>query len=244
MAKQGFNIICPYHGQYTALRECIGSIFLQTRHLPFRITVVDDGSPNKEFFSTISQLDSQIDGIRFEEQRGFGAALNEAIKLTEEPWLVFLNSDCIIRELDWLLELHKALESNMKNKVGLVSATMNNGGSCRLIERARTDYRKKDLILAEEPMPLICAMAPRKLFDRVGLFKEYPYGYYEDEFFFHAMKNKGYKQGYCEKSWVEHQGGLTIQSLWSVDPNIKNVMVEENRKKCSEDVRKLLLGYN
>lgn len=241
MAKHGFNVVIPYHGQYTALRECIGSVFLQTRHLPFRITVVDDGSPNKEFFSTISQVDSQIDGIRLEEQRGFGAALNEAIKMTEEPWLVFLNSDCVIRELDWLLELYKALESNMKNKVGLVSATMNNGGNCQLIERARTDPRNQDLVVAEEPMPLICAMAPRKLFDRVGLFKEYPYGWYEDEEFFWRMKTKGYKQGFCEKSWIEHQGGLTTQALWSVDPNVKHVMMEENRKKCSEDVAKIVI---
>lgn len=242
MAKHGFNIILPYHGQYTALRECIGSIFLQTRHLPFRITVVDDGSPNKEFFSTISQIDSQIDGIRLDEQRGFGAALNEAIKLTEEPWLVFMNSDCIVRELDWLIELHTALETNMKNKVGLVSATMNHGGNCTLIERARTAPRINSLTLSNEPMPLICAMAPRKLFDRVGLFKEYPYGWYEDEEFFWRMRTRGYKQGYCEKAWIEHQGGLTTQALWTADPNIKNIMTEENRKKCAADVGKIVIN--
>lgn len=240
MAKHGFNIYIPYHGQYTALRECIGSIFLQTRHIPFRITVIDDGSSNKEFFSTISQMDSQIDGIRLEQQKGFGAALNEAIKSTEEPWLVFLNSDCVIREMDWLSELYRSLENNMKDKVGLVSATMNNGGSCSIIERTRTTERKESFILAQEPMPLICSIAPRKLFDRIGLFKEYPYGYFEDEEFYWRMKKKGYKQGYCEKSWIEHKGGLTTQSLWASNPHVKTIMTKENRIKCINDVKKIL----
>jgi hypothetical protein len=44
MAENGINIIVAYHGQYKDLRECIGSIFLNTRNIPFRITVVDDGS--------------------------------------------------------------------------------------------------------------------------------------------------------------------------------------------------------
>jgi GT2 family glycosyltransferase len=242
MAANGFNIIIAYHGQYTTLRECIGSIFLQTRNVPFKITVVDDGSPNKGFFDDISRIDSQIDGIRLDEQKGLGAALNEAIKLTTEPWLVFLNSDCIIHELDWLLELYQALESNMKNKVGLVSSTMNNGGNCTAIERVRTDPRKNAFTLANEPMPLICAMAPRKLFDRVGLFKEYPYGWYEDEEFFWRMKTKGYKQGFCEKSWIEHKGGLTTQALWEANPNIKKIMMEENQKKCAADIKKIVIN--
>jgi GT2 family glycosyltransferase len=242
MAARGFNIVVPYHGQYTALRECIGSIFLQTRHLPFKITVVDDGSPNKDFFSTIAQIDNQIDGIRLDEQRGMGAALNEAIKSTEEPWLVFLNSDCVIRELDWLTNLYQALETNMKNKVGLVSACMNNGGNCTAIERDRTAPRNQNCVVSNEPLPLICTIAPRKLFDRVGLFQEYPYGYYEDEEFFWRMKKKGYQQAYCEKSWVEHKGGLTVQALWESNPNIKNIMLEDNRKKCLHDCGKIVIN--
>ena len=230
----------PYHGCYTALRECIGSIFLQTRHIPFKVTVIDDGSPNKEFFSTIAQMDKQVDGVRFDKQKGFGAALNAAIKLTEEPWLVFLNSDCVIREMDWLLELHHALESNMKNKVGLVSATMNNGGNSTIVERPRVSERNKSFIMADEPMPLICSIAPRKLFERVGLFREYPYGCYEDEEFYFRMKSKGYKQGYCERSWIEHKGGLTIKALCD-DPDIKKIMFEDNRKKCAADISKMLL---
>lgn len=237
--KNGFNVVVPYHGQYSAVRQCIGSIFLQTRKVPFRITLVDDGSPNKEFFSTIAQMDNQVDGVRFEQPKGFGACLNEAIKLTKEPWLVFMNSDCIVHESDWLIELHKALENGMKNKIGLVSSVMNNGGSSKLIERARMDKREKALIEVSEPLPLICAMAPRKLFNKVGLFKEYPFGWYEDEYFFWAMNKLGYKQAICEKSWVEHKGGLTTQMLWAENPEIKTIMTEKNREKCSEDVNKL-----
>jgi GT2 family glycosyltransferase len=238
MVKTGFNIIIPYHANYTALRECIGSVFLQTRHVPFRITVVDDGSPNTDFFGTIAQMDEKVDGIRLDEQRGFGAALNEAIKLTEEPWLVFLNSDCVIREMDWLLELYKELEKNMKNKVGLVSATMNQAGN-PIIERDRKAIRREGMQIVDQPLPLICTLAPRKLFDKIGLLKEYPFGYYEDEYLFHVMKKFGYKQGYCEKSWVEHKGGLTVQALWETRPETKEIMLEHNRERCSKDIHQM-----
>jgi GT2 family glycosyltransferase len=238
MAENGINIIVAYHGQYKDLRECIGSIFLNTRNIPFRITVVDDGSPNKNFFSTISQMDNQIDGIRFDEPKGFGACLNEAIRLTKEPWLVFLNSDCVIKELDWLANLYKTLSDNMKHKVGLVSAVMDNGSNSALVERKRTDPRNPEPIIVEEPLPLICAMAPRKLFTKIGMFKEYPYGWYEDEEFYWRMKSNGYKQAICEKTWIEHKGGLTTQALWKENENIKNIMTNENKKRCENDVKK------
>jgi GT2 family glycosyltransferase len=236
----GFQILISYHGQYKLVRELVGSIFLHTRNIPFRITLIDDGSPNKDFFSTMSSMDSQVDGIRFEKSRGLGAALNEGIKLTKEPWLVFLNSDCIIHEMDWLLSLHQCLESNMSNKVGLVSATMNNGGNSALIERKRTATRSDDVIVVDEALPLICTMAPRKLFDKIGLFKEYEFGYFEDEEFFWRMKIKGYKQGVCERAWVEHIGGVTTQALWESDPSSKAIMLDTNRKRCAEDIKSLL----
>lgn len=238
MVESGFDIIIPYHGQYKAMRDLIGSIFLQTRHVPFQITVIDDASPNKDFFSRIAQMDKQVDGVYLPEQKGFGAALNEAIAVTKRPWLVFLNSDCIVQDLDWLIELYKVLEQGMSDKIGLVSATTNHGGSNKLIERER-QKRVGQVIISTEPLPLICAMCPRKLFDRVGLFKEYPYGWYEDEEFYWRMRSKGYKQAIAEKSWVFHHGGLTTKALWEADPNIKTIMVEDNRKKCLADIKEI-----
>jgi hypothetical protein len=52
------------------------------------------------------------------------------------------------------------------------------------------------------------------------------------------MKSNGYKQAICEKTWIEHKGGLTTQALWKENENIKNIMTNENKKRCENDVKK------
>lgn len=240
---KGVDILIPYHGQYKLVRELIGSIFLYTRNVPFRITIIDDGSPNAAYFSTLAQLDS-IDGVRSEECKGLGAAINLGLKVTKRPWVVILNSDCIIDEIKWLHDLHDSLTSMMPNKVGFVSARSNNPPGNNPLLKCSKELRKdiEDQV-SEQPLPLFCCMMPRILFDKVGYFKEYPYGWYEDEEFYWRMKKHGYKQGISGKSWVRHLGGengigATVNELWNENPDIKTIM-ENNRLKCLGDLKKL-----
>lgn len=238
--NNGVDILIPYHGQYKLVRELIGSIFLYTRNIPFRITIIDDGSPNAMYFSTLAQLES-IDGVRSEECKGLGAALNLGLKVTKRPWVVILNSDCLIDEVGWLHGLYGSLKSMMTNKVGLVSARSNNPpGNHSLLKCSKENRKDLEDQVSDQPLPLFCCMMPRLLFDRVGLFKEYPYGWYEDEEFFYRMKKTGYHQGISGTSWVKHlgEGGSTIQELWAKNPEIKTIM-ENNRNLCLNDLKSL-----
>ena len=83
-------------------------------------------------------------------------------------------------------------------------------------------------------------MCPRELFDHIGGFiKEYPLAWYEDEELAFRMKHFGYKQGICGRSWVQHDGGATINALWKEDPSTKEIM-EKNRSRCLEDMKLLV----
>src|SRR5688572_30505380 len=121
MSEKGFDILVPYHGQYKLVRDLIGSICLFTRDVPYRITVIDDGSDNQNFFYSLAQS-PHLDGVRHEEQKGFGAAINTGIKATKQPWVVLLNSDCIIEEMNWLSELWKTMVALKDKNVRFVSS--------------------------------------------------------------------------------------------------------------------------
>lgn len=239
--NQGVDIICPYHGQYKLVRDLIGSVILFTRHVPYRITLVDDGSPNADFFYALARLDT-IDGVRLDKQQGFGAAINAGIKATKRPWIVLLNSDVVIDEVNWLESMHESLiKLNKSDKVGLVSARSDNPpGNHPILKSPKEKRVDIGNQVSKEPLPLFCALMARAMYEKVGPFKEYPYGLYEDEEYFWRMKKRGYNQGICGTAWVKHLGGATVKELIDQDPEVKEIM-ESNRLKCLADL-KILFG--
>jgi GT2 family glycosyltransferase len=238
--NKGFDIIIPYHGQYKLVRDLIGSVCLFTRHIPYRITIVDDGSDNKDFFYSLAQA-SNIDGIRHEQQKGFGAAINSGIKATKQSWVVLLNSDCVIEEMNWLSELWKTMVALRDKNVRFVSSRTDNPPSCysEVIKSPRIDRKIIEDTISDVPLPMFCCLLSRKMIDQVGLLKEYPYGFYEDEEYFYRMKKFGFKQAISKISWVKHGNSATVQELWRSKPETKEVMLEGNRNACLADVKKL-----
>jgi GT2 family glycosyltransferase len=240
--NQGVDIVIPYHAQYKLVRELIGSVIMYTRNIPYRITIVDDGSPNSDYFYALARHEA-IDGVRSDEHKGFGAAVNLGVKATKRPWIVILNSDCSICELGWLSDMYKCLTTMMKNKVGLISARSDDPPGSHPLLKCGKDRKDIEDQVSEQPLPLFCCIMPRILFDKVGPLKEYPYGWYEDEELFWRMKKSGYKQGISGKAWVRHLGGgngtgATIKELWRTNPNAKQIM-ENNRIQCLSDLKTL-----
>lgn len=240
MENKGFDLLIPFHGQYKLVRDLIGSICLFTRDVPYKITIVDDGSDNKDFFYSLAQAPN-LDGVRHEKQRGFGAAVNSGIKLTKQPWIVLLNSDCVIEEMNWLSELWKTMVALKEQKVRFVSSRTDNPpvSSSSLIKSPRVNRKDIGNVITDVPLPMFCCLLSRKMVEEVGLLKEYPYGYFEDEEYFYRMKKYGFKQAVSGKSWVRHGNGATVNELWKSKPEIQKIMLEDNRKTCLEDVKQL-----
>jgi GT2 family glycosyltransferase len=235
----GFEICIPYHGQYLNVRNCIESILLSTQGCPYRIFLIDDGSKNKDFFHEMKKLSNIVTGIQLKDHSGFGAALNAAVKNSQLPFLVFLHSDVKIVDGKWLIELYKSFCSLRKQQVEMVCATTNQPpNESKWLKKTR-DEEQEDKV-ASEPLPIFSAMCARSLFQKVGLFKEYYPGGFEDEEFFYRLKRFGYKQGVSGLSWLEHFGGLTVKSLCQKDETMAEKMWVENRNKCLIDVKKLL----
>ncbi len=239
-SRSRVDIIVPFHGQYAKVVKLLESIWYITKSNPYLITLVDDASPNDTFIDQLKKA-PQLQIIRSEKRLGFGGALEFGFQNTKQPWVCFLNSDCVIEDPNWLIELGRSLLNGKEQNIRMVSAKSNNPGSGtdKRLKATRKSIKGKDIVLKDGFLPLYCAMCHRDLFENIGGFiKAYPIGYYEDEELAYRMRHYGFKQAICGQSWIYHEGSGTIKDLIRQDPTIKEI-VEKNREKCVEDLRRL-----
>lgn len=249
-SKSRVDIIIPFHGQYEKVTSLVESILLAVKSNPYQITLVDDHSENENFSKELADqfkkktedgYRPQVVCIRNEKQLGFGGSLKVGYENTNLPWVLFMHSDCLVKDPNFMIEMGQALfewkEENVPVK--MVSARSNNPGECNLAKSKIYDKDNKNIILENETLPLFCFMCHRELFDHIGGFiKSYPYGWYEDEELAYRMRKYGYKQGISTKSWIEHEGGATIKYLWSKNKQAQNIM-ENNREFCLKDIKRI-----
>lgn len=231
------DIIVPFHGQYNHVRRLVESLLLHTKSNPYLITLVDDASPNAVFAETIKNA-APVRVIRLNEQRGFAGALRAGYEGTVKPWCVFMHSDCVVEDHYWLQRLGESCLRLKDKNVRLVHARTDNP-QCEhsVLKATKHEAQHEDRIVAEDdPLPLICAMTHRQLFDNLGGFlKEYPYGGYEDVELFYRMKRHGMKQAVCGSSWVHHVGGSTMNEVMSRDKKARAI-IEANYDLCMADL--------
>lgn len=235
------DIIIPFHGQYDKVWDLVKSILHATK-TPYKIYLVDDASPNKSFINKMKDVPN-TSIIRSETHLGFGGALQLGFKASGSPWVCFLNSDCLIKQSNWLAEMGKSLLDLKDKKVRMVSARTNNPGfdaDPRLkLEFFQDETTENDIILdGDNYLPLYCVMCHRDLFQHIGGFvKNYPVGWYEDQELAKRMRHYGYKQAICTKSWVYHEGEATLKEMWRNQRYRE--MSQNNYALYQKDVQKL-----
>ena len=249
-SKSRVDIIIPFHAQYEKVMSLIQSIILAVKSNPYHITLVDDHSDNENFSKEINDQFKkktengyvpQVSCIRNERQLGFAGSLQVGFENTSLPWVLFMHSDCLVEDTNFMLEMGQSLIDwkNQKIPVKMVCARSNNPGDCDKAKANITEKGEENIILENETLPLYCAMCHRDLFSHIkGFIKNYPYAWYEDEELAHRMRKFGYKQGISTKAWIRHEGSSTIKYLWNKNPDIKNIM-ENNRELCIQDIKKL-----
>jgi GT2 family glycosyltransferase len=234
-ARCRVDILVPFHGHIDKVARLVHAILGVTRSNPYRITLIDDASPDPEFVERARRI-PQVRAIRLEQQAGFAGALEAGFRATEQPGVQFMHSDCIPQEVGWMLRLGESLLDLARKKVGMVSARSNNPGDDRLL--GKKGEVADDVILKDGALPLFCSLSHRDLYGRIGGFlKNYEYAMYEDQELAYRMRRFGYQQAVCGKSWVFHEGGVTIDALLKQKPWLRKVM-EANREKCIQDIKK------
>ena len=237
-AKKEVEIIIPFYGKHSLVSSLVEDIFNTVYSNRYLVTLVDDGSANKEFHTQIQK--SKVPGLRClrqKQNRGFGSSINFALSnpwkfennpTKEIPYVLIMHSDVSLDSKDWLLNLGNFLETVKKDNVKMVSPKTDNPVVDFDVLKSKRSFKGENYVLKTEFLPLYCALAHRDLFKHVGFFKEYPYAGLEAEEFAMRMISKGFNQAVCGTSWVSHIGRGTLQQF------DKNRKVKEILRKTKE----------
>jgi GT2 family glycosyltransferase len=244
--KCSVDIIVPFHGCYELVRRLLLSIVQKTRSNPYLVTLVDDGSPGAaaDEFANIIRQAPQTQILRLEKQEGFGNAINAALKITQQPYVCVVHSDCEVKHMGWLEKMGEALVLHKSDDVRLVVPLSDNPGELHIDSAVPVDdfqTPENQITIADNPLPMYCFMCHRVLFDRIGPIHAYPYTWYENEEFFYRMKYYGFKQAIANESWIHHEGSATVNYILRNHKNPKEIEseMEANKQRCITELRAL-----
>jgi GT2 family glycosyltransferase len=232
------DIIIPFHDAFNDLIKCFNSVTTVNSNR-FLITLVDDASSDPKFKDQFDKING-VQVIQHEKQLGFGAAVNTGLKNTQQPYVLILHSDTIL-QANSVINLGNSLLNLSKENVMMVTAKADNPlvGDERC--RGTRPITKDDEITTEDVIvdgfiPFYCCLSYRKLFQKIGLLEEYPYGYYEDEEFANRMNKAKFKQAICGNSWVTHKGGQSFKKFKD-NENVSKIIEEDNFQRAYKKIK-------
>lgn len=219
------TVVIPNYNGIGYLKACLDSLRQQSRQ-DFQVIFIDNGSED----GSVAYVEShypEVQIYRFEENRGFCAAVNEGIRMSDTPYVILLNNDTIC-EMDFVSELIRAMEelpdsfSCASCMVKMQDETIiDNAGDyyCALgwayaLGKGKSvrRYRKRREIFSA------CAGAAiyrRKVFDEIGLFDETHFAYLEDIDIAYRARIAGYRNYYIPEAVVHHVGSATSGSVYN-----------------------------
>ncbi len=213
-----------------ALADCLRSLENQTFDR-FEVVVVDNSGTHR----------AQVGGTRARiiantRNAGFGAAINQAFRATEAPYLVTLNDDAVAHPR-WLETLVAAAEA--RPGAGMCASEVRLAGSDRLdsagmlmaadASSKQRGHREVPSMFAEKRdalLPSACAaLYRREMLDEIGLFDEKFFLYCEDTDLGLRARWAGWECAYVAGAVVEHRYS---HSAGRASP-LKAYYVERNR---------------
>jgi GT2 family glycosyltransferase len=225
------SIICVNWNSLDYLRECIASIYEQTRDVSFEVIVVDNAS-SEGGIETLSAQFSQVKIIMSNENLGFAGANNVGFKHSSGDYLLLLNPDTKLLEptINILLQQIKRLPD-----AGIVGCKLLNTDRSVQISSIQkfptilnqvldaeylrmrwphcplwdiTPLFSNDVgIIRVDVIPGACMLLRRKVFEQVGMFSEEYFMYAEDLDLNYKLRRAGYKNYYVGNTAIVHHGG-------------------------------------
>lgn len=194
----------------------------------YQVVLVDNGSHNGSF-EELQQIFPEIQTLALTENRGFAGGVNPAIYQALQQgadYVVLLNNDTLVPK-DFLTQLVTVHQQHPL--IGVLSPRVVHdqqpdilaGLGCRIqkytIELIGWDTHMHEY---EKHLPILldavfgCAMLiPCNIFEKVGLFDERFFFYYEDVDFCQRVRACGYQVGYLADVIVRHAVGSSTRHI-------------------------------
>lgn len=211
------SVILVSYNTKELTRNCLNSIYEKTKNVEFEVFVVDNNSHDGSA-DMVEQEFPQVRLIKNPDNKGFGAANNVAIKQSNAKYIFCLNTDTILTE-NSVKQFFDYMEQTENNKVGAVGGLLfdgnNNPSVCGghfitikeilwkfgLNKIFPKQYKKMSLVnYADEIENLkdidyitgADIFFRKEVLDKVGIFDENFFMYYEETDLCKRIKDAGY----------------------------------------------------
>lgn len=227
------------------LDDCLASVSRETKSISFEIFVVDNASSDGSA-EMVKGRYPQVRLIENKKNAGFSAANNQAAKVASGRYILFLNSDTVI--LDGALDKGVCLMDSRPEIAILGAKTFNcdmthqktvapdpdlwaqiflllkvkylfpKAKFIKNLQRADFDYEKEGMIRGHTQGSFM--LARREALEKVGLFDENFYIWFEEVDLCHRFTETGYKILYSPEIKIIHRGGesfkrvMTLKKQW------------------------------
>ena len=217
------------------LNKCLGSIYKHPSFCDFEVIVVDNDSKD-DSVKMIKSNFPQVILIENKVNSGFSSGNNSAIKRSTGEYLLLLNPDTEVTagSLDKLVRL---LDAN--DKAGMVAPKLlNPDGSLQrsclgfptlgamamrqlFIEQIwpnnpftkpylMNDFKHDKATEVDQPMGA-CILVRRKVLDKIGLFDENSFMFFDEVDLCYRAKKAGWKIFFTPGAQITHHGGSSIK---------------------------------
>lgn len=232
------DIIIPSRGEFGRCIDLVSSIFKLVKNVDYNIILIIDGKEASNLQSIFKKT-PRIKVISTGKEVGFGAAVNLGVKNSSSELCCVMHNDIQIHDPNFLHNLAKDLLSLKSKKVVSISSVTNNPMNKKLdfmIASKAEDVAP--VIIQQNCLPFICNMFYKKAYLYVGGLPEYQYCWFECDLFADKLQKNEMKQAVCRRSYVQHEGGITILKLLNKNPSVKATL-KENLKLYQAEKKKI-----
>lgn len=211
------------------LRNCLNSVYQTVTGIRFEIIVVDNASSD----GTVAMLEEEFPGvvrILNRENRGFGAANNQAMLVMKGEYALLLNTDAVlipaaVRKLWEFCKAHEQAgivcgqllnaDGSRQNSIAafpsLLTLAVNNSLLEFLFPRAYPSkrYGHKHPIQVDSAIGA-CMMIRKKALDATGFFDERYFFFFEETDLARTMRDRGWKVYQVPDAHIYHLQGQSV----------------------------------
>ncbi|MDQ5984342.1 MAG: N-acetylglucosaminyl-diphospho-decaprenol L-rhamnosyltransferase [Syntrophus sp. SKADARSKE-3] len=211
------------------LKDCLSSVFRTLTNAAFEVIVVDNGSSD----GSVEMVRESFPSVRLianADNRGFGAANNQALRVMNGRYALLLNSDTVITDqaalrLFSFMETHPEVAmacGQLLNRDGskqhsfasfpnLITITTNTPLLEWLFPRRYPSKRYDYAEPREVDSPIgACLMVRKVAMDQVGIFDERYFFFFEETDWAFAMRRAGWMVYYVPGVFIYHFQGQSI----------------------------------
>ena len=227
--KMDISVIIVNWNTKALLRDCLNSIYKTVTDLIFEIIVVDNFSSDGSVAMLEEEFPSVIRIVN-QENKGFGAANNQALAIMKGKYALLLNTDAVLtpeavnKLWDFCEENRKAAivcgqllnsDGSKQNSIasfpGLLSLAINTSVLEYLFPRLYPSKRYIHTSPIEVDSAIgACMMIRKKALNEAGAFDERYFFFFEETDLAYTMRLRGWKVYHVPDAFIYHLQGQSV----------------------------------